>query len=128
METSGDRDFQERRTGPTVSKDKWVNHARAKMLRGYVLIIGNERRTANFYLAGKGYEMCPYNVAKQLVKEGLVTKAGDHNLGSVYRLTNAEPAAEPAAEPKARRQRVVEEEDTLLDELEQDDPDASVVE
>src|SRR5690554_3951944 len=86
METSSERDYQDRRVGPTVSKEKWLNHARTKMARGYTLIVGKQRRTANFYLRSKGYEMCPYNVAKQLIKEGIVVEAGEHHLGTVYKL------------------------------------------
>ncbi|HET6567423.1 MAG TPA: hypothetical protein VFG50_05620 [Rhodothermales bacterium] len=86
METSSSSDYQEKRVGPTVSKDKWVNHAKAKLARGYVLIIGKQRRNANFYLRAKGFEMCPYNVAKQLVKDGIVVEAGEHPLGTMYRL------------------------------------------
>jgi hypothetical protein len=88
MESSSSSDYQERRVGPTVSKDKWVNHAKAKLSKGYALIIGKNKRTANFYLRSKGFEMCPYNVAKQLVKDGLVVEAGEHPLGTMYRLAD----------------------------------------
>lgn len=92
METSNERDNQERRTGPTVSKEKWVNHARAKMARGYVLIVGTKRRSANFYLKNKGYEMCGYDVAKYLIKEGIVEESGVHSLGTVYSLAGGSSA------------------------------------
>lgn len=117
MESTGDRDLQDRRVGPTVSKDKWANHARQKMLKGYVLIVGTTRRTANFYSKEKGYEMCAYNVAKQLVKEGIVVKTGTHHLGDVYEL-----AAVPAVETKAKHrvEESVDELDMLLDELDKD--------
>lgn len=84
METP-DRDVQERRVGPTVSKEKWYNHARAKLAKGYVLIVGQTRRSANFYLQGKGFEMCAYNVAKEMIKHGIVVEAGRHPLGLVYK-------------------------------------------
>jgi len=86
MEPTSERDTQERKIGPTVSKDKWVNHARGKLSRGYVLIVGTERKNANFYSKEKGYEMCAYNVARQMIKDGLVHKVRDHHLGDVYEL------------------------------------------
>ncbi len=76
----------ERRVGPTVSKDKWINHAKNKLARGYVLIVGTERRNANFYLRGKGYEMCPYDIAQAMIKQGLVVQTGKHHLGHIYEL------------------------------------------
>lgn len=88
MEPTSERDTQERRIGPTVSKDKWVNHARTKLTRGYVLIVGTARKNANFYSKEKGYEMCAYNVARQMIKDGLVHKVRDHHLGEVYELIN----------------------------------------
>ncbi len=117
METSNERDYQERRTGPTVSKEKWVNHAKAKLSRGYVLIVGKSRKTANFYLKNKGYEMCGYDVAKQLIKDGLVVESGEHTLGTVYSL------AVSTTEPLPRRVSVRDEEeqidemDTLLNQI-----------
>lgn len=95
MDITPDRsDFQEQRTSPTVSKEKWANHARQKLLKGYVLIISSNKKSANFYLAGKGYEMCPFHIAKRLVKEGLVVENGTHYLGNVYTLSSALPAIE----------------------------------
>ncbi|MDQ7040323.1 MAG: hypothetical protein Q9M35_05230 [Rhodothermus sp.] len=80
-------DYQpERRIGPTVSRDKWLNHAKNKLARGYVLIVGTERRNANFYLRGKGYEMCPYDIAQAMIKQGLVVQTGKHHLGLIYEL------------------------------------------
>lgn len=75
---------------PTVTREKWRQHALAKLARGYVLIVGTERRAANFYLAGKGFEMCAYPVAAQLVKEGAVVEAFQHHLGTAYRLASSE--------------------------------------
>lgn len=99
MESSNSSDYQERRVGPTVSKDKWVNHAKAKLSKGYTLVIGKNKRTANFYLRSKGFEMCPYNVAKQLVKDGLVVEAGEHPLGTMYRLADNVPPVEVKRKP-----------------------------
>ncbi len=96
METTGERDPQERRIGPTVSKDKWLNHAKIKLSRGYVLIVGNGRKTANFHSREKGYEMCSYQVARQLIKDGTVRKVREHHLGDVYELV------EPLERPPSR--------------------------
>ena len=101
MEPTSERDTQERKIGPTVSKDKWVNHARNKLSRGYVLIVGTERKNANFYSREKGYEMCAYNVARQMIKDGLVRKVKDHHLGEMYELVDM-PAAERRAPAVAR--------------------------
>ena len=124
METSNEREGQERRTGPTVSKEKWINHAKAKMARGYVLIVGKQRRTANFFLRPKGFEMCAYNVAKQLIRDGIVVEAGEHHLGTIYKL--AEDAA-PAAPPprKDAEEEEVDELDEMLTKLEDESQDAS---
>ena len=84
---------EEKRNAPTVSREKWRNHALAKLARGYILIIGSQRKSANFYLPGKGYEMCAFPVASQLVKEGVVVKAYDHHLGTAYKLATSEETA-----------------------------------
>lgn len=122
MEASNDRDYQDRRVGPTVSKDKWVNHARAKMARGYVLIVGTTRRTANFYAKDKGYEMCAYNVAKQLIKDGAVVRTGDHHLGDVYELLMA-PATTELPQKRAKAEENVDELDLLLNQLDDENAD-----
>lgn len=116
MEASSERDYQDRKVGPTVSKDKWVNHARAKMTKGYILIVGKNKRTANFYLKEKGYEMCAYNVAKQLIKDGAVVKTGEHHLGDVYELLMA-PATHDAAPRRVADDDSVDEFDVLLNQL-----------
>jgi hypothetical protein len=100
MEATSERDNTDRRTGPTVSKDKWLNHARNKLARGYVLIVGTQRKTANFYLKEKGYESCPYQVAREMVKVGMLEEAGEHYLGTLFRL-RPDSAAEDR--PPARR-------------------------
>lgn len=133
MEPASERDTQERKIGPTVSKDKWVNHARSKLSRGYVLIVGTERKNANFYSKEKGYEMCAYNVARQMIKDGLVRKVRPHHLGDVYELADT-PVAVPV--PLERRSSAEisdaseDELDLLLEDLETDSKDttADVVE
>ncbi len=99
METGTERESQERKVGPTVSKDKWLNHALVKLSRGYVLIVGTKRRNANFHSNEKGYEMCAYDVARQLVRDGYVRKVREHYLGEVYELVRAPSpsTARPAA-------------------------------
>lgn len=123
METSSEREPQERKIGPTVSKDKWVNHAKNKLSRGYVLIVGTQRKSANFHSQEKGYEMCAYNVARQLIKEGLVRKVRDHHLGEVYELVDM-PAAAPR--PAGRPARTSDDEfEMLLEDLEKESTDES---
>lgn len=79
------------RSSPTVSKDKWAMHARTKLLKGYVLIIAHGRRTASFFKEGRGFEPCPFKIAKALVEMGLVEEAGPHFLGTKYVLSSAAP-------------------------------------
>ena len=123
MESGGERESQERKIGPTVSKDKWINHAVNKLSRGYVLIVGTEKKNANFHSKEKGYEMCAYNVARQLIRDGLVHKTREHHLGEVYELV---ALASTAAKPAGTKKSVVEEEfDILLQELEKSSPDES---
>ncbi|QXD17165.1 hypothetical protein GQ464_006005 [Rhodocaloribacter litoris] len=108
------------RTAPTVSRDKWVHHARTKMLRGYALIVSENRHTANFFMPGKGYEACPYHVARKMIREGLVVEGGRHTLGTLYLL--APHAAEVLAPPRPDEDEIEEtsasagEFDMLLDE------------
>lgn len=97
---SGYQPEPERRIGPTVSKDKWINHAKNKLARGYVLIVGTERRNANFYLRGKGYEMCPYDIAQAMIKQGLVVQTGKHHLGLIYELAPEIKAEQPHPRPR----------------------------
>ena len=126
METSPERESPERKIGPTVSKDKWLNHALAKLSRGYVLIVGTERKSANFHSAEKGYEMCAYNVARQLIRDGHVHKVRDHHLGEVYELVTAPPTA-----GRSQRKAVSSADDEfeiLLNELERDNKDESAAE
>lgn len=120
MEPTSERDTQERRIGPTVSKDKWVNHARTKLTRGYVLIVGTARKNANFYSKEKGYEMCAYNIARQMIKDGLVRKVRDHHLGEVYELVDM-PIVE--RRPTVVEQSTEDEFEALLNDLDTDSKD-----
>lgn len=120
MEPTSERDTQERKIGPTVSKDKWVNHARNKLSRGYVLIVGTARKNANFYSQEKGYEMCAYNVARQMIKDGLVRKVRDHHLGEVYELIDI-PVVE--RRPAAVKRSSEEDLEALLNDLDTDTRD-----
>lgn len=95
MEPTSERDTQERKIGPSVSRDKWANHARIKLSRGYSLIVGTTRKNANFYSKEKGYEMCAYDVARRMIKDGIVHKVRDHPLGEVYELANVADVVDP---------------------------------
>jgi hypothetical protein len=125
MESPNTSDFQERRVGPTVSKDKWINHAKTKLSKGYVLIVGKNKRTANFYLRSKGFEMCPHNVAKELIKEGIVVEDGEHPLGIIYKLAGdvtpivqkSKPAPVDSEEPADELDDIIED----IDEGEEED-------
>jgi hypothetical protein len=122
METTAQSESQERRIGPTVSRDKWLNHARSKLSRGYVLIVGTERKTANFHSSEKGYEMCSYQVARQLIKDGTVVKVREHHLGDVYELS--EPPEPSSRSRKPAPAAAADEFEALLDELEEETGDA----
>lgn len=73
---------------PSVSRDRWLDHARKKLDKGYTLIVSETRRNANFYFPGKGYETCQHKTALLLIKQGIVKKAGKHHLGTMYRLSD----------------------------------------
>ena len=126
MEASNDFGAVERTTAPTVSKEKWLHHAQAKMARGYVLIVGTERRVANFYQPGKGYETCAYNVAKQLIKSGLVAPVRTHHLGTVYTLqvTPEELHAKALPKPPERPAEPAGEMNELLETFEREADDS----
>lgn len=121
MEPSN-RDFQEKEVHypPTVTKEKWHSHILAKLARGYVLIVGTERRNANFFMRGKGFETCAYDAARQLVKAGVLVKAYDHYLGTAYTLAEVPT---PVDRPPVVSPKPVDEMDALLNQLVQDDPD-----
>lgn len=94
-----DESTSEKRNAPTVSREKWRVHAIGKLSKGYVIIVGDKRRNANFYQPGKGYEMCAYNVATQLIKEGVVVPSYEHHLGMAYALAEAPPPPPPSVKP-----------------------------
>lgn len=96
IESSGDQDSGERKIGPTVTKDRWINHARTKLAKGYVLIVSTSRKNANFYSPTKGYEMCAYDVAKKLIADGTIVRTRAHHLGEVYELSGPLPQITPA--------------------------------
>jgi len=99
-ETTTEQGGQERRVGPTVSRDKWANHAKIKLTRGYVLIVATDKRRANFWLREKGYEMCAFDVARNLIAAGEIIPVGEHHLGTMYGL--APEAPPPTLSPKSR--------------------------
>jgi len=71
---------------PSVSKDKWVRFAIQKMERGSVMILSDERKSACFFMAGKGYEGCSFKVARQMIVDGLLVESGAHPLGKIFTL------------------------------------------
>ncbi len=108
---SDSSDYQEVRAVPSVSRDRWLEHARKKLEKGYALIVSDQRRNANFHMAGKGYETCPHKTALQLIKQGVVKKAGRHHLGSMYFLSDDARVAPPPSAP-----RKIEEDESDIDE------------
>ena len=129
--SSSSSSSSEFRSSPTVSKEKWAMHARAKLLRGYVLIIADGRRTASFFKEGRGFEPCPFKIAKALVEMGLVEEAGTHFLGTRYLLSSAAPAPPPVVDvdedddtdDAAPRESSSTGMEVLLDDLEADQAD-----
>ncbi|MEM1125299.1 MAG: hypothetical protein AAGI71_01515 [Bacteroidota bacterium] len=107
------------RTPPSVSKDKWLTHIRRKLAKGYVVIVNDERKTANFFKPGKGYESCAFQAAQAMIESGELVHTGQRPNGLKYELNDAPPAPPPAP----AQQRVVvdddddEEEDTAQDEF-----------
>lgn len=88
-------DFQDPRSAPTVTRDKWIAHACNKMAKGYSLIISPTKRNASFFMRGKGYDPCPYVTAKRLLEMKLVEETGTHPLGKVYTLIEGALATPP---------------------------------
>lgn len=119
------------RSSPTVSKEKWAMHARAKLLKGYILIIADGRRTASFFKEGRGFEPCPFKIAKALVEMGLVEEAGTHFLGTRFVLSSAAPSPPPVVEADeddevddaAPREQAAPGMEGLLDDLEAEQTD-----
>lgn len=79
-------EFKDTRAAPSVSREKWALHAHTKLSRGYVLIVSPVRKSANFFMPGKGYDPCPIITAKRLIEQGIVIADGKHPLGDRYRL------------------------------------------
>ena len=75
-----------RRAVPSVGADRWLVHAQRKLASGYTLIFHPVRRSANMFMAGRGYEPIPYKIAARLVKEEKVREIGRHHLGTMYLL------------------------------------------
>ncbi|RMF54288.1 MAG: hypothetical protein D6746_14515 [Bacteroidetes bacterium] len=70
-------------------------------MNGYVLIIGRERKNANFFKPSKGYEVCPYKIARRLVDEGIVEPTDrPHYLGTVYVLSEQATMLAPPPPPR----------------------------
>lgn len=126
METS-DSFSPEVRISPSVSKEKWAVHAKTKLANGYILIVSDLRRNANFFRAGKGYETCAYNVALQLVREGSVTKAYDHHLGTAYLLSPDAHTQPVAAKKKAQEEEAADTELLLAHIVDTDSNNSSSV-
>ena len=103
-ENTTEQGGQERRVGPTVSRDKWLVHARLKLAKGYQLIIAKDgKKRANFWHREKGFEMCAYDVARALVASGEVIPVGEHPLGLLYGPgTPPEPPPKPARKHKPK--------------------------
>lgn len=85
---------------PSVSKDKWVRFAVQKMERGYALIVSEARKSACFFMSGKGYEGCSFKVARQLMIDGILVESGNHPLGKIYLLDPEALARLTAPVPK----------------------------
>ncbi|NNF03076.1 MAG: hypothetical protein HKN17_01310 [Rhodothermales bacterium] len=92
-------DFQDPRSAPTVTRDKWIAHACNKMSKGYTLIVSPTKRNATFFMRGKGYDPCPYVTAKRLLEMNMVEETGTHSLGTVYKLIDGVLATPPQKSP-----------------------------
>ena len=116
-------DFQDPRSAPTVTRDKWIAHACNKMAKGYSLIVSSTKRNASFFMRGKGYDPCPYVTAKRLLEMKLVEESGSHSLGTVYTLI-PEALTTPPPKPAPEVADIDDEdddepaEDSLLEALE----------
>ncbi len=79
-------DYSSFGANPTVSKERWLKHAIAKLSKGYMLIVSKERHVANFYKGYEQYESCSYHAAHRLIRDGYVEEAGRHESGLMYAL------------------------------------------
>lgn len=76
------------RVSPTVSKDKWTQIALRKLSKGWVVIIGEAKRSSNFFKPGSGFDPIPYSVATKMIETGLLKEEGTHRLGKRYVLSD----------------------------------------
>jgi hypothetical protein len=118
-----------------VSRDRWLDHARKKLDKGYALIVSETRRNANFYFPGKGYETCQHKTALLLIKQGIVKKAGKHHLGTMYRLSDTalavnqvtpldeEEEEAPVAEAETDYEDILDQLETTEEDEDGDEPD-----
>ena len=72
---------------PSVSKDKWLEHAIRKLAAGYVLVVNDAKSNANFYKSGAGYESCSYRTAHTLIQTGTVVVYAENDQEKRYRLS-----------------------------------------
>ena len=79
-------DYSSYGASPSVTKEKWMKHAIAKLSKGYNLIVSEERHVANFYKGFGDFESCSYKTARRLIKEGFVQKDGEDSMGFIYKL------------------------------------------
>ena len=123
-------DYSSFGASPSVSKERWVKHALAKLSKGYMLIVSTERSIANFYKGYGEYESCSYHAARRLIKNGFVEADGEHSMGTIYRL-QSDHEVEVHGTPEVKEENqltaeesdtdiLIEEDDSIADEL--DDP------
>lgn len=84
----------------SAPSSKWLPLAEQKFKRGYVLVINDQRRVANFFKPGKGYEPCPYRIARDMIIEGVIAETGKRRpLGLEYTRTTTTKLHTVANEP-----------------------------
>lgn len=71
--------------GVAFPTEKWLRLAASKFEHDYVLIANLDDQHANFFKVGKGYEPCPFRIARALIEQERVTPVGSHYLGQIYR-------------------------------------------
>lgn len=81
----------------SAPSNKWLPLAEQKFKRGYILVIHDQRRIANFFKPGKGYEPCPYRIARDMIAQGFIATTGKcRPLGLEYgRITATTPRPVP---------------------------------
>lgn len=75
-------------TSPSVTKEKWFKHAVRKLASGYVIIVDPELKNANFFKPGKGFEMCAYSTAKEMIRAGIIGEDRTTHRGVHYTLAD----------------------------------------